>query len=63
MALQMILQTGIVEELVAESGTEHKFPLLDRLSRKATTLTPLDHLCALWAISTWGMVLGVIKNA
>lgn len=61
-ALQLILQAGIVEELVAESETRHKFPVFDRLSRKACHLTPIDKVCALWAIITWAIALGIIHD-
>jgi ATP-dependent Clp protease ATP-binding subunit ClpA len=64
MAFILVLHAGMIDELVASdhssSRTEQKLALVNRLSREATQKTPIAKDCALWAMMSWAIVLGIL---
>ncbi len=60
MALVLVLQEGIVDELISMSETKPKLVLLERLADKATEQTPIDRKCAIWAAASWATALGIM---
>jgi ATP-dependent Clp protease ATP-binding subunit ClpA len=61
MALQLILQAGIVEELVSSSD-EDVSVIIDWLPHRATELTPIDERYAIWAIVSWAKALRIAQE-
>lgn len=52
-ALQLILQVGIVDDLVSALQSNPDPSVIDAASRRAIELLPLDRMCAVWAIMSW----------
>jgi|GEM_PF-2552612 len=61
MALQLFLQAGIVDEMIASVNINHG-ALLSRLSHSLTELTPIDRAHGLWTIMSWALALGIINE-